>query len=64
MSNLNANLLKISAVLWIVWGAVHMLAGAMTMNFVLSGDIAGAVAGIACRFSDIDSGNRYRRCYS
>ena len=47
MSNLNANLLKISAVLWIVWGAVHMLAGAMTMNFVLSGDIAGAVAGIA-----------------
>ena len=47
MSNFNTNLLKISAVLWIVWGAVHMLAGAMTMNFVLSGDIAGAVAGIA-----------------
>ena len=47
MSNLNGNLLKISAVLWIVWGAVHMFAGAMVMNFVLSGDIAGAVAGIA-----------------
>ena len=47
MSNFNTNLLKISAVLWIVWGAVHMLAGAMTMNLVLSGDIAGAVAGIA-----------------
>ena len=47
MSNLNANLLKISAVLWIVWGIVHIFAGVMIMNFVLSGDIAGAVAGIA-----------------
>lgn len=40
-------LLKIAAVLWVIWGAVHMLAGVMTMNFVLSGDIAGAVGGIA-----------------
>jgi len=40
-------LLKIAAVLWVIWGAVHMLAGVMTMNFVLSGDVAGAVGGIA-----------------
>ncbi|MEM9829330.1 MAG: hypothetical protein AAF944_01755 [Bacteroidota bacterium] len=39
--------LKISAVLWFVWGAVHMFAGVMTDNFILSGDIAGAVSGIA-----------------
>ncbi|MDN5215155.1 hypothetical protein QQ020_23955 [Fulvivirgaceae bacterium BMA12] len=39
--------LKIAAVLWFVWGAVHVLAGVMTDNFILSGDIAGAVGGIA-----------------
>ncbi len=39
--------LKISAVLWFIWGAVHMFAGIMTDNFILSGDIAGAVSGIA-----------------
>ena len=45
---MNTNLLlKIAAVLWIIWGAVHIFAGAMTMNFILSGDIAGAVGGIA-----------------
>ncbi len=38
---------KISAVLWIIWGAVHVFAGIMTDNFILSGDITGAVAGIA-----------------
>lgn len=38
---------KIAAVLWIIWGAVHIFAGIMTMNFILSGDIAGAVGGIA-----------------
>lgn len=47
MSNLNINLLKISAVLWIIWGLVHILAGVFTMNFVLSGDISSAVGGIA-----------------
>ena len=47
MSNLNTNLLKISVVLWIIWGAVHVLAGVFTMNFVLSGDISSAVSGIA-----------------
>lgn len=40
-------LLKIAAVLWIIWGIVHMFAGIMTMNGILSGDIAGAVGGIA-----------------
>ncbi|MFY0654658.1 MAG: hypothetical protein JXQ96_21675 [Cyclobacteriaceae bacterium] len=38
---------KVSAVLWFIWGAVHMLAGIMTDSFVLSGDIAGAVSGVA-----------------
>ena len=39
--------LKIAAILWIIWGAVHILAGIMTDSFILSGDIQGAVAGIA-----------------
>lgn len=38
---------KASAILWMVWGAVHIFAGIMTDNFILSGDIAGAVGGIA-----------------
>lgn len=38
---------KVSAVLWIIWGLVHIFAGVMTDMFILSGDIAGAVAGIA-----------------
>ncbi|MEM1178168.1 MAG: hypothetical protein AAGM22_07485 [Acidobacteriota bacterium] len=36
-------LLRTSALLWIVWGLVHMLAGVMT----LSQDTAGAIQGIA-----------------
>ena len=40
-------LLKISAVLWTVWGAVHIFAGAITMYFINAGDIASAVGGIA-----------------
>lgn len=35
--------LKISAVLWVIWGLVHMFAGVMT----ISQGTAGAVAGIA-----------------
>ncbi len=35
--------LKISAVLWVIWGLVHMFAGIMT----ISQDTPGAVAGIA-----------------
>ncbi len=40
-------LLKVSAVLWMVWGLVHVLAGALTMNFVLAGDISSSIIGIA-----------------
>lgn len=40
-------LFKITAVLWFIWGAVHILAGVMTDAFILQGDIAGAVSGIA-----------------
>jgi len=40
-------LLKIAAILWIIWGAVHIFAGIMTMNFVISDDIQSAVGGIA-----------------
>jgi len=46
MKNLSI-LLKISAVLWIVWGIVHIFAGAITMYFINSGDISAAVGGIA-----------------
>ena len=40
-------LLRIAAVLWIIWGLVHILAGVLTMNAVISGDIAAAIGGIA-----------------
>ncbi len=46
MKNLSV-LLIIAAVLWIIWGLVHIFAGVMTMNFILSDDIAAAVGGIA-----------------
>lgn len=46
MKNLNI-LFKVSAILWIVWGLVHILAGVFTVNFVLSGDISSSIAGIA-----------------
>lgn len=38
---------KISAVLWIIWGFVHVFAGVMTVSFIMSGEITGAVSGIA-----------------
>ncbi|OZV67990.1 hypothetical protein [Winogradskyella aurantia] len=46
MKNLSI-LLKISAVLWIIWGIVHILAGIMTMNGILSEDISSSITGIA-----------------
>ncbi|MEM7574707.1 MAG: hypothetical protein AAF433_17510 [Bacteroidota bacterium] len=46
MKNL-AILLKISAILWIIWGIVHIFAGVMTMSFITSGEIGNAVSGIA-----------------
>jgi len=41
------NLLKTSAVLWIIWGLVHVFAGIMTMKGPLTGDISASVSGIA-----------------
>ena len=46
MKNLSL-LLKVSAILWIIWGLVHILAGVLTVNFVLAGDIATSISGIA-----------------
>ncbi len=43
----NSILFRISSILWFIWGAVHMLAGVMTMRGPLTGDISAAVAGIA-----------------
>lgn len=40
-------LLKTSAVLWVIWGLVHILAGVMTMKGILTNDISSSVAGIA-----------------
>lgn len=39
--------LKIAAVLWIIWGLVHMFAGIITIYFISSGDISSAISGIA-----------------
>ncbi|MEM6452607.1 MAG: hypothetical protein AAF703_20115 [Cyanobacteria bacterium P01_D01_bin.105] len=38
-----STLLKISAILWVIWGVVHALAGVLT----ISQETAGAIAGIA-----------------
>ncbi len=46
MKNLSL-LLKISAILWIVWGLVHVLAGVMTIKGVVTDDISASIAGIA-----------------
>lgn len=42
---------KVAAILWIIWGLVHIFAGVITDYFILSGDVSGAVAGIA---DDVD----------
>lgn len=39
--------LKISAFLWVIWGIVHILAGVLTMNFVISENISKGFSGIA-----------------
>lgn len=46
MKNLSV-LFKTSAVLWIIWGLVHVIAGVLTMKGILSEDISSSVAGIA-----------------
>lgn len=38
---------KISSVLWIIWGLVHIFAGIMTMKGILTDDISASVSGIA-----------------
>jgi len=43
----SSTFLKISAILWVIWGVVHALAGILT----ISGDTVAAVAGIA---DDVD----------
>ena len=42
-----ATLLKISTILWVIWGVVHILAGVMTMKGILTNDISSSIAGIA-----------------
>lgn len=42
-----STLFKISSVLWIIWGIVHILAGVLTMSGHFSGDISQSIVGIA-----------------
>lgn len=39
--------LKTAAILWIIWGLVHMFAGIATDYRILSGDISSSISGIA-----------------
>jgi|SRR6056297_691387 len=41
------SLLKTSAILWIVWGLVHIIAGILTMKGILTEDIPSSISGIA-----------------
>ena len=45
--NTLSTFLKISAVLWIIWGLVHMFAGIITIYKILIGDTSAAISGIA-----------------
>lgn len=45
--NTTSTLLKIAAILWVIWGLVHILAGVMTVTGILTGNITAAVSGIA-----------------
>jgi hypothetical protein len=40
-------LLRLSAFLWVIWGAVHIFAGIMTMRGPMIGEISASIAGIA-----------------
>ncbi len=42
-------LLRASAMLWAVWGLVHILAGVMTLRLLLVGKTAEAIQGIAAK---------------
>lgn len=41
--------LRVSAVLWLVWGLVHVFAGVMTLRFILAGETDKAIGGIASK---------------
>lgn len=43
----NSYLFRISAILWIIWGLVHIFAGIMTMKGVLTDAISSSISGIA-----------------
>ena len=40
-------LFKVSSVLWIIWGLVHILAGVMTIKGIVTDDISASITGIA-----------------
>lgn len=44
---MHSKFFKTAAILWIIWGLVHILAGVMTDYHTLSDNTTGAVAGIA-----------------
>ena len=46
MKNLSP-LFKISSILWVIWGLVHILAGFMTTKGILTDDISASISGIA-----------------
>lgn len=46
MKNLQV-LFRIAAILWVIWGIVHIFAGIMTDYFILNKDITAAISGIA-----------------
>ncbi|WP_179009686.1 hypothetical protein [Winogradskyella forsetii] len=43
----SSTLLKVSTILWMIWGLVHILAGVLTMKGILTDDISSSVVGIA-----------------
>lgn len=43
----NSILFKIAGVLWVIWGAVHIIAGVLTMKGILTNDISSSVSGIS-----------------
>lgn len=43
MTNTSGLMLKLAAILWVIWGLVHMFAGVV----IISSDAAGAVAAVA-----------------
>lgn len=42
-------LFRISSVLWAIWGLVHIMAGFMTLRFIMGGKTADAIQGIASK---------------